>query len=156
MVLSWARSIHSTPHHSSWRCILVLSHHLHLGLPSGLLPSGFPTKAPYALLPFPTHATWRASLILLVLITRMAYGEEYRSWRAPLSSLLHSPFTSSLLGPNVFLDTLFSHTLSPRSSVILETKFETRLTKSQNCSSVYWSLYVLDSRLEDERICTEW
>jgi hypothetical protein len=29
-----------------------------------------------------------------------------------LCSLLHSPVTSSLLGPNIFLSTLFSNTLS--------------------------------------------
>ena len=31
-------------HPTSWRFILILSFHLHLGLPSGLFPSGFPTK----------------------------------------------------------------------------------------------------------------
>ena len=43
--LSWASPIQSIyPHLTSWRSILILSTHLGLGLPSGLLPSGFPTK----------------------------------------------------------------------------------------------------------------
>ena len=33
-----------SPHLTSWRSTLILSSHLHLGFPSGLLPSGFPTK----------------------------------------------------------------------------------------------------------------
>jgi len=45
--LSWASSMQSIPPHpTSWRSILMLSSHLRLGLPSGLFPSGFPTK-PY-------------------------------------------------------------------------------------------------------------
>ena len=43
--LSWASPIQSiNPHPTSWRCILILSTHLRQGLPSGLFPSGFPTK----------------------------------------------------------------------------------------------------------------
>ena len=42
-------SIQSIPAHpTSWRSILILSSHLRLGLPSGLLPSGLPTKTLYA------------------------------------------------------------------------------------------------------------
>ena len=52
--LSWASPIQSTYQHpTSWRSILILSTHLCLGLPSGLFPSGFPTKTLYAPSPHP-------------------------------------------------------------------------------------------------------
>jgi len=45
---SWASPIQSIyPHPTSWRSVLILSTHLCLGLPSGLFPSGFPTKTLY-------------------------------------------------------------------------------------------------------------
>ena len=43
--LSWASPIQTTcPQPTSWRSILILSTHLRLCLPSGLFPSGFPTR----------------------------------------------------------------------------------------------------------------
>jgi hypothetical protein len=52
--LSIASSLHSIPPHpTSWRSALILSSHLRLGLPSGLFPSGFPTKTLYTPLPSP-------------------------------------------------------------------------------------------------------
>ena len=46
--LSWASPVQSIyPHPTSWRSVLILSTHLRLGLPSGLFPSGFPTKTLY-------------------------------------------------------------------------------------------------------------
>ena len=55
--LSWANPIQSIyPHSTSWRSILILSTHLCLGLPSGLFPSGFPTKTiRHPLLPHTRH-----------------------------------------------------------------------------------------------------
>ena len=48
-ILSWARPIHSMlPHTTSRKFILMLSLHLRLGIPSGLFPSGFPTKILYS------------------------------------------------------------------------------------------------------------
>jgi hypothetical protein len=43
-------------------------------------------------------------------------GKEYRPFTSSLRNFHHSPVTLSLLGPNILLSTLFSNTLSLRSS----------------------------------------
>ena len=79
--LSWASPIQSIyPHPTSWRSILILSTYLRLGLPSGLLTSGFPTKTLYTPLSSPICATCPAHLILFDFITRTLLGEECRTF----------------------------------------------------------------------------
>ena len=70
----------ATCHPTSWRSIPILFTYLSLGLPSGLFPSGFPTKTLYAPLSSPIRATCPAHLILLDFITCTILGEEYRSF----------------------------------------------------------------------------
>jgi hypothetical protein len=48
------------------------------------------------------------------LITRITFGEDYRSHSSSLCSLLHSLVTSSFLGATVFLRIPLSNTLSVR------------------------------------------
>ena len=71
-----------SPYPNSWRSFLILSSHLHLGLPHGFFPSGFPTKTLYTPL---IHATCPAYHILPDLITSIIFVEEYRLYSSSLS-----------------------------------------------------------------------
>ena len=120
-----------TLHPTFWLSIIPLSSHLRLGLPSGVFPSGFPTKTLHAHLLSPMHATC-PHLILFYLITRLIPGKGYRSQSSSLCSLLYSPVTSSRLCPNIFLSTLISNTLILCSSLKLIYLLFTPIQNRQN------------------------
>ena len=95
---------------------ILISFRLIVSLPIGFLLSDFPTKSLYTLLLFSIRATCPAHLSILDVITRKKFGEEYRACSSYSCSLLHSPVTSSVLGPDIFLSTLLPKTLSLSSS----------------------------------------
>jgi len=115
--LSWASSIQSIP--TSY----FLKIHFNIIFPSKpgspkCSPSlRFPQQNPVYTSSLPIRAKRPAHLILLDFVTRTILGEKHRSLSSSLCSFLHSPVTSSLLGPNILLNTLFSNTPSLRSSL---------------------------------------
>jgi hypothetical protein len=76
--------------------------HLHLGLPSGLLPFGFSINILYAILFSPIRAICHAHLILLYLDKSTCYEVPH------YVVFFQPPVTSSLFGPYILLNTLFS------------------------------------------------
>ena len=66
-ILGQVKPVHVPPP-TSWTPILILSSHLCLSLPSGLFPSGLPTKTLYALLLSPIRATCHSHLSKCFLI----------------------------------------------------------------------------------------
>jgi hypothetical protein len=59
-------------------CILLLSSHLRLSPPGSLfIPSGFQTKALYAIITFHIRVTWPADLIHLYFIILLISGEKH-------------------------------------------------------------------------------
>ena len=127
-----------------WKPILILSSHLCLRLPSGLLPSLLPTKILSTPFLSPIPATRLAQPILLYLINLILFGKVSILLSYSLCSILHSPLTSSLLGSNIFLNTLFSNTLILRSSLNVRDQVSDRYkTTGYLYLCVIWSVCFL-------------
>ena len=73
-----------------------------------------------------------------------------------LCSFLHSPVNSSFLGPNILLNTLFSNTLSLRSSLNVSNQVSHPYKTTGKIRVLYiLNLKFLGNKLEDKRFCTE-
>jgi hypothetical protein len=105
--------------------------------------------------PLPNSATCSTHLILLYLITRIIFRELYTSLSSSFCTFLHSPVTSSLLGPNIHLSTLFyKHPQLPFLPHCERPSFTPIQNNRQNLYIVIFKL--LDNKLEDIRLRTEW
>ena len=96
--LSWTSPIQSIyPHPTSWRSILLLSTHLRPGLPSGLFPSGFPTKTLYTPSPHP-YAPHAQPISFFSIVSPAQYWVRITNHLArPYAVSSNPPVTSSLL-----------------------------------------------------------
>ena len=116
----------------------------------------FPHQDPIHPLSSPILATSPAHLILLDFITRTILSEEYKSFSSSLCNLLHSAVTSSLLGPNILLNTMFWNTLSFLSSRNVSDQVSHPYKTTGKIIVLYILIFkLLDTNLEDKSFCTE-
>jgi len=94
--------------HPLSRSSILISSHLPLGFSSDLFLQVFQPK--YCIY-FSTFSTFPSHHILLDFITLIILGKACNLWSSSLCCLLQHPTTFSLLGPNIFLSTLFPNTL---------------------------------------------
>jgi len=156
LLLSWPGSIQSMPLHPTSSVFILIStprsskqyHSLRF----------FPTtKTLYAPFLSPIYGMCPVYIILLDFVIWIILGEEYRSWSSSLYSLVDFPVTSSILGPNITLKTLFSNTLTLYFSLSVRDQVSNPYKSTGKHMVLYILIFIfLDSHLEDKRFCTEW
>ena len=103
--LSWASRIQSIySHPTSWSSVLILYTHLHLSVPSGLLPFDFPTKTLYTSFPH-SYAPHAQAISFFSILSPAQYWVSSTNHLAPryaISSI--PPLPRPPLGPNILLN----------------------------------------------------
>jgi hypothetical protein len=135
---------------------LILLSHLSLGPPSSLFLSDLRTKILHTLLFSPGHATCLTHIILLGFIIRIMVGEE-RKWRSfSLRNFLQPLIISPLSGLNIVLGTLFSNSLSLRSSHNAWDRVLHPYQTTRKITVLYILFFTFTySRMEERRFWTE-
>ena len=152
--LSWARTIIPT----SWKVTSILTSSLSLYPSCGLFPSGFPTETLSSSILSLTRSTFPAQILVLELITQIIHI----MWEVQNIKLIHTQSSlvsviSSSLGPDILLSTLFSNTLSLRSSLSVMDQVSHPYKTTGKITVLYIFIFkFLVSKLEDSRFCTEW
>jgi hypothetical protein len=111
----------------------------------------------YTPLPSPIRATWSANLILLDLSPAKCWVRITGHGAPHYEVFLHSPVTSSPLGPNTLLNTIFSNALSLRFSFNVSDQISHPYKTNDKIMFLYILRFkFLDSKLEDKIFRTQW
>jgi hypothetical protein len=96
----------------------------------------------------PSHSSW-------FYCSNNIWWREYRSLSSSLCSLLHSPVTSSQVGPNILVRTLFSNTLVVPSFLSVSNQILCPHKTAVKIIVLYVLIFIcLDSKLGKKRFCT--
>jgi len=154
--LSWASSIQSIPPQpTSWRSILILSSYPRLGLPSGLFPSGFPTKTLYMplLSPYALHVP---PISFFSILSPEQYGVICTENKALRYVVFSTPLSPCPSYDQIFHATPYSKIPSLQSSFNVSDQVS-HLFKTGKIIFLYIAFFkILDRKMENKIFCTEW